>query len=225
MDLNIGNAQGKPVTQRGILTVFLDNLLFPIRAFLLPESSKWGLTSLRDERMLMVKGHTQGYTLDMGCGPNNIFINYYCVGNGIGLDVFPYKGVDNIVKDMTNLPFPNETFDSITLIAAISHIPQNKRVTEFNEIKRILKNDGQVVFTEGEPVTQWMTHKWVWLSDTIFGTHWDVDTERGMEEGESYCVPVAEIRALLQQTGFSLKQKTAFQWGLNNVYVAVKKST
>jgi hypothetical protein len=77
--------------------------------------------------------------------------------------------------------------------------------------------------TEGEPITQYMHHKWVWFLDRFFGTHIDVDTERGMEEDEEYCMPHREILELFKISGLHLVARERFQWGLNNVFVAEKK--
>ena len=213
----------EPVTERRGLRAVVDTLTVPFRAVLLPGDSRWGMTSLRDERMLMVKRYTGGGgVLDVGCGPGNVFIRSFCAKNGIGIDVFPYEGVEHIVEDMTKLPFLNKTFDTVTLIAVLSHIPEAKRLPEFKEFHRVLKDDGRLVFTEGEPITQWLIHKWIWLYDRVFSTNWDVDRERGMEEGESYCVPEREIVRLISEASFCLERKVYFQWHLNKVFVCKK---
>lgn len=172
--------------------------------------------------MLMVKRYTRGYVLDVGCGRSNIFIQSYCDNNGIGIDVHPYEGVDCVVGDMTRIPWPDKTFDTVTLVAVLSHIPESKRISEFKEFHRLLKDDGHLVFTEGEPITQWLYHKWIWLYDRVFGTHWDLDNQRGMEEGESYCVTEREIIRLIDEANFCLERKVYFQWHLNKVFVCRK---
>jgi SAM-dependent methyltransferase len=195
---------------------------FPYRAFFLPEESKWGLLSLRDERMKMVAAHCKGKVLDIGCGPGNYFINHFIGAvNGLGIDVYPYEGVECIVEDMSDLPFEDNSYDTITLIAVGGHIPKSKRVAEFKEFARILKPGGKLIMTEGEPITQWINHKWYSVFYIIQGKK-DMDSERGMDDEEEYCMPYAEIIQYLNTSPLRLTRRVRFQWGLNNIYIAEK---
>ncbi|MDD5145061.1 MAG: class I SAM-dependent methyltransferase [Candidatus Pacebacteria bacterium] len=195
----------------------INNLAFPLRAVFMGDKGKLGLISLREERMRFVARFCKGRTLDVGCGPDNLFIkNFIGEKNGIGIDVFPYKGVENIVKDMTKIPFKNNFFDTITLIAAVSHIPRSKRIDEFAEFSRLLRPGGKLVLTEGEPFTQILIHKWEELRKT------GLDYERGMEEGEEYCVPRKELLGYLNTPPLRFVKRVSFMWGLNNVYIAQK---
>jgi hypothetical protein len=49
-----------------------------------------------------------------------------------------------------------------------------------------------------------------------------MDSERGMEEDEQYCMPRKEIFAYLNTPPLRLVRHERFQWRLNNVYVAEK---
>ena len=112
----------------------LNFVLFPFRALFLPEESKWGLLSLRDERMKAVASYCTGKVLDVGCGPGNYFINHFIgTSNGLGIDVYPYDGIEHVVDDMSFLPFGDSYYDSVTLIAVGGHIPKSKRLAEFKE--------------------------------------------------------------------------------------------
>lgn len=177
---------------------------------------------MEEERMSRVAKYCVGRVLDVGCGPQNKFIrNVY--PNGIGIDFFPYEGVDFVHDDPTNLPFDDGSFDTLTLIAVGGHIPQNLREKEYKELARVLRPGGRLIMTEGEPITQYLHHKWVFLYDKIFGTNVDVDTERGMEEDEQYCMPHKEILRLFAESGLSFIKREKFQWGLNNVFISEKK--
>jgi ubiquinone/menaquinone biosynthesis C-methylase UbiE len=206
--------------ERKKLQKIIDSLLFPVRALFVAEDSYMGLTSLRDERMEVVALETTGHTLDIGCGRNNMFISNY-VHSGVGIDVFGYEGVDNIVEDMTKLPFENETFDTVTLIAVGGHIPEEVRVEEFKEIARVLKIGGKIVLTEGEPITQTISHIYREFAYKLIGKV-DMDSERGMEHDEQYCMPYDELMGYLNTSPLQFQSQKKFMWGLNNIYIAEK---
>ncbi len=206
--------------QRTKFQKVIDTVFFPIRALFIPEESYLGLTSLRDERMEEVAKEISGYTLDIGCGRNNLFIKNF-IQNGIGIDVYEYEGVDNVVKDMTKLPFDDETFDSVTLIAVGGHIPKKDRVAEFKEIARVLKYGGKLVLTEGEPITQTIGHIYREFSYKLMGKV-DMDNERGMEHDEEFCMPYDELIGYLNTPPLKFIKRRKFMWGLNNIYIAKK---
>jgi SAM-dependent methyltransferase len=202
---------------------FVNAMVFPYRCLFKFQGFGGFLLSMEEERMMRVAKYCRGRALDIGCGPHNRFIrNVY--PEGIGVDFFPYEGVEMVLRDPTRLPFEDASFDTITLVAVGGHIPKHLRQREFKEFARILKPCGRLVMTEGEPVTQYLHHQWVYLYDKIFGTKVDVDTERGMEEDEEYCMPHQEIVALISGSGLKFLKRDRFQWGLNNVFVAEKPS-
>lgn len=209
---------------RSPITRLIDDLAFPVRALFMGPRGYLGLTSTRDERMWQVARFARGRVLDVGCGPGNLFIrNYIGEKNGVGVDFFAYEGVENVIGDPTHLPFPDESFDTVTLIAVGGHIPQHLRVAEFREFARLLKPGGRLVMTEGEPVTQWLTHQWQHVYFGLRGKV-DMDHERGMEEDEQFCMPKQELLGYLNTPPLKHVGTRRFQWGLNHVYVAEKLS-
>ena len=132
-----------------------------------------------------------------------------------GIDVFPFDGVENVFEDISNLPFEDYSFNTVTLIAAGGHIPKSKRVNEFREIIRLLRPEGLLLMTEGEPLTQYLSHKW---SDFYYRMQgWqDMYSERGMVEDEEYCMPRKELLTYLYMAPLKLTKKLRFMWGLNN---------
>ena len=84
---------------RSLLQKSLDFLFFPIRALFFRIKGKFGLSSLRDERMFLVASFCKGRVLDVGCGPGNKFINDFIGScNGLGVDVFGYGALCVIGK-------------------------------------------------------------------------------------------------------------------------------
>jgi SAM-dependent methyltransferase len=204
------------------LQAFADNFFFPIRALFIPEENRFGLTSLREERMELVAKYSTGRVLDIGCGKDNLFIrNWIAHPDSVGIDVYSYDGVEQVHQDMTKLPYPDGSFDTVTLIAVGGHIPQNVRVAEFAEITRVLKPGGTLLMTEGEPVTQTVGHLWRHFSYALIGKK-DMDSERGMEEDEQYCMPYEEILGYLNTSPLKFERQIKFMWGLNNIYIAKK---
>lgn len=205
----------------------LDFLTFPFRAVTMFEEDKGELSSLASERFGYVRREVKGYCLDIGCGRNNRFIMEYLNGNGKGIDVYPYEGLsdENIVKDITHFPFDEDTFDSVTFIASINHVPEPDRNRELAEAYRCLKDGGNIIVTMGNPLAEILAHKAVAVYDKIFGTNYDMDTERGMGEEEAYYLTNSEIIGRLNNAHFSDIEKKYFwtQWGLNHLFVAWKR--
>ena len=216
-----------PVQQkikRSAFRIFLDSIFLPYRALFQTTEGKFGLSPIRDERMRVVASFCQGRVLDVGCGPGNLFIREF-IGeeNGVGIDIYPYEGVGSIVEDMTNIPFEDGSFDTVTLIAVGGHIPKRKRVAEFEEFARVLQPGGRLIMTEGEPITQYLRHKWLHFYLGLQNKE-DMDTERGMEEDEEYCMPRREILQYLNTPPLQFMKRKRFMWGLNNVYIAKKQT-
>lgn len=205
----------------------IDFATFPLRAFTIFHEDRWGLSSLASERFDYVAAEVRGHCLDVGCGYGNRFITEYLGGNGVGIDVFPYAGLskEQIVEDLTHLPFPDASFDSVTFIANLNHAPEPQRDAELAEAFRVLRRGGNIIVTMGAPFIEVIVHKVVWLYDRFLGTKVDMDSERGMEEGEDYFLTKAEIRERLARAGFReiLRKPFWTQWGLNRLYIGWKK--
>ena len=203
-----------------------DFIFFPLRAITLHDRDRWGLTSLASERFDYVAREITGYCLDVGCGKNNRFINEYCGGHGKGIDVYPYEGLldENIISDMSQFPFGDASFDSITFIANLNHIPRSLRDIELKEAFRCLRPSGNIIVTMGNPLAEILVHKVVHWHDKFFGTNYDMDAERGMDEEEEYYLTDSEIIKRLSLAGFNNISKKYFltQWGLNHLFVAWK---
>ncbi len=215
-----------PPINRSNSQQILDFLTFPVRAVTLFETDKWGLSSLATERFDFVNRFVHGYCLDVGCGRNNRFIKEFRKGYGKGIDVFPYEGLlpENLVEDISAFPFASATFDTVTFIANINHIPKSLRDVELAEAYRCMKGGGRILVTMGHPLAEIMVHKVVWAYDRLFGTNHDMDAERGMHEEEEYYLTDEEIVNRLKEAGFSGIQKKYFltQWGLNHLFVGFK---
>jgi len=203
-----------------------DFLTFPLRALILFHDDRWGLSSLASERFDYVASEVQGYCLDIGCGYSNRFVREYLGGHGVGIDVYPYAGLteENLVPDLTHLPFADHSFDTVTFIANLNHAPESQRDAELAEAFRVLRPGGRIIVTMGLPWVEILVHKLVWFYDRFLGINVDMDSERGMQEGESYFLTEDEICLRLTRAGFQHIVRKPFwtQWGLNRMYLARK---
>lgn len=211
---------------RSNIQKFKDFIFFPLRAITLHDRDKWGLTSLSSERFDYVALEVTGYCLDVGCGKGNRFIVEYCGGRGKGIDVYPYEGLldENIVSDMSRLPFRDASFNSVTFIANLNHVPRSLRDVELKEAFRCLRPGGNIIVTMGNPLAEVLVHKVVHWHDKFFGTNYDMDAERGMGEEEEVYLMNSEITRRLSLVGFRNITKKYFftQWCLNHLFVAWK---
>jgi ubiquinone/menaquinone biosynthesis C-methylase UbiE len=212
--------------RRNLRQKLLDFFTFPVRALVLHCDDKWGLSSLRTERFDFVAREVEGACLDVGCGYNNRFIKEFVGGNGTGIDIYKYEGLSDadIVEDMAHLPFDDKTFDTVTFIANINHVPKSQRDAELAESYRCLKRGGKIIVTMGNPIAEILVHQIVRLSDQLCGAKADIDSERGMKEGEAYYLTDKEIIERLRRAGFHNIRKSYFwtQWFLNHMFVGYK---
>jgi SAM-dependent methyltransferase len=162
---------------------------------------------LARRRVKAVLPHVHGRLLDLGCGSNRLVRHY---SNGVGVDVHPWPGADLVVDDTAALQWDSHSFDTITILAALNHIPN--RAAVLDECRRVLRPGGRVVVTMLTPRTSLV---WHWLRGS-----WDADQrERGMRAGEVYGFTSRELVALFERSGFALLARQRFMLGVNCLYI------
>lgn len=223
---NLLTVQKPSLHRRTDIQKLKDFLTFPLRAVTLFDVDKWGLTALSSERFDYVAREVVGYCLDVGCGKKNRFVQQFLNGAGKGIDVFPYEGLtaEHLVQDIAHFPFPDCSFDSVTFIANLNHVPKSKRDTELAEAYRCLKPGGNLVITMGNPLAELLVHRVVYWYDRVLETNFDMDTERGMGAEEEYYLRNSEIVERIERAGFKNIERKYFwtQWGLNHLFVGWK---
>ena len=168
---------------------------------------------LKAARLSVVNNYIEGRLLDIGCGDNTLVKKYH--PDGIGVDVFNYYGkVDLVVKSSAELPLQSESFDTITIVAALNHIPNYKATLA--EALRLLKPGGKIIITMPIGFAQKLWHR-------ITHNYDDDQLFRGINEAEErYYIPITEIIAALQEIGYKLEKRERFVFGLNNLIIAMK---
>lgn len=110
-----------------------------------------------------LKLYTNEYLLDLGCGNGRHTVLFSDkVGHAIGVDfslnllriannkrnILHINNISYLMADISSLPFKNEIFSNIILLATLHHIPNRvNRLSSLNEMKRILKISGTCLIT------------------------------------------------------------------------------
>lgn len=162
-------------------------------------------------RVRTILPYVKGRLLDIGCGTNRLVPLY---NNGIGVDVYQWGTVDLVVENTADLPFGDESFDTVTIIAAINHIPNRQEV--LREVRRVLRVGGQIIITAAPQTISRIWH--------FVRRPWDVDQqERGMVRGEVFGFTRKEVRTLLSEAGFNVIIEKPFMFNINCLTVAKKE--
>jgi SAM-dependent methyltransferase len=195
-------------SSKTILQVVWDFIGSPFRLLFFDQAwlPTFGWTTLEDERFAMVWPHLSGRLLDVGAGLNTLVKRY---GNGVGVDVFEWGGGALLVEDTSKLPFDDASFDTVTFLACLNHIPY--RDAAVREARRVIKPDGRLVLTMINPIIGDVGHKIWWYSE---------DKHRGgMLPGETGGLWPSHVIAICEQAGFVLKLHRRFVYGMNHLFV------
>jgi SAM-dependent methyltransferase len=206
---------GKSVTQtpRSSLVksgwqILWDAIGIPFRLVLLDQAwlPRFGWTTLEEERIRQVLPWIHGRLLDVGAGPNHLVHRY---GSGCGVDVHDWGGGSLPVADSASLPFKAHSFDTVTFLACLNHIPN--RMDALVEAKRVIKPGGRLIITMIDPILGGIGHAIWWFSE---------DKKRGgMVAGEVGGLWNATLIHLAGKAGFELETHRRFVYGMNNILV------
>jgi ubiquinone/menaquinone biosynthesis C-methylase UbiE len=108
---------------------------------------------------LISPAHRKGSILDIGCGAYPFFLLNTEFSNKYGLDKVMAEISNNLiygrdvnlinydVEKENTLPFSDEYFDVVTMLAVFEHIEPERLPQMIGEIHRILKRDGMSIMT------------------------------------------------------------------------------
>ncbi|MEW6607666.1 MAG: methyltransferase domain-containing protein [bacterium] len=162
-------------------------------------------------RIKAVLPFVRGRLLDIGCGYNNLVKRYK--GEGVGVDIFDWGERPNYVVERTDcLPFEDETFDTITFLACLNHIPY--RVSVLKEARRILKKDGRIIITMIAPLIGKIAHL-IEIKDELM---------RGeIHQNEKHGLSLQDIKAIFKEANLIIEKTKSFEFGLNKIYLLKKQ--
>lgn len=106
--------------------------------------------------------------LDVGCGHSAAFLNAVApqIQQGIGVDfkveAATAKNVQTLqLKLFDELPFADDSFDVVTLLAVLEHLENEQRILA--EIYRVLRPNGKVVLTVpsvwSQPILEFLSYQ------------------------------------------------------------------
>jgi ubiquinone/menaquinone biosynthesis C-methylase UbiE len=158
-----------------------------------------------------------GSILEVGFGSGLTFLNLNSMYQTIhGLDltcnvdevrqVFTARSIHPILQngDVLKMPYEDNQFDTVLLISILEHLKPHELAQAFNEIRRVLKSGGQVVY--GVPVERpLMVFLFRLLGYNIREHHFSTEIEVAQAAEKSF-------------EKVSVKPMKAFPYFLGNVY-------
>lgn len=207
--------------KKPLIQYIYDFIAAPLRMVILPDqvNERLHLTSLRAERIGKVLPELNGRVLDVGAGDNMLVRLYKSqkpsnpdVASSIGIDVEDWGGDCNIIETSSALPFSDESFDTVTFVACINHIPE--RDEALKEAFRVLRPGGRVIVTMIGEVIGKIGHAIWWYSE---------DKHRDIDERELMGMSQKFVRQLIMDAGFSDLHEVKFVYGLNVMTTGYKK--
>lgn len=155
---------------------------------------------LSEWRMRAVLPHVSGSLMDLACGDNRLARKY---GSGIGVDITNYMHVDVLCRDFSCLPFRDNEFDTVTILAALNYF--NNTGAVLTEVRRVLKTDGTLLVT--------------FLNQNI-SRIWHTVKEKHSTPRPAFSE--AELMSYLQDAHLRIAAKKTFMLGINTIYFIKK---
>jgi ubiquinone/menaquinone biosynthesis C-methylase UbiE len=149
--------------------------------------------------------------LDFGCGPGT-FVSLLPVDvSAVGVDIagaqigyaqehYGGPGKEFRKIDSERLPFPDESFDSISCIEVIEHLDSRTTATIFSEFLRIMKPGGKLIVTTPNYASMWPVMEKI------------INRFSGLSYEEQHISKFmrGDLDSLFKRTGFSTSAVTTF---------------
>ena len=165
-----------------------------------------------------IKKYENCNVLDIGCGWEAKFLISIekFIASGIGIDFkAPDMNNDKIttleVKLQRKLPFENESFDVVTMLAVLEHLDYPCEIIQ--EIERVLRPNGKLIITVpsiySKPVLEFLSYKL------------KIVNEEEIRDHKKY-YNKSSLRKLFLETGLEIESHKYFQLCMNNFCIARK---
>lgn len=113
-------------------------------------------------------------------------------------------------KIIDGIPFPENYFDIITMLAVYEHLGSNREIVA-SEIFRVLKPHGRVILTVPSKIV-----------DYILKILLKTKLADGMSLEEHKIFNASDVIKIFKKCGMKLKHWSKFQFGLNNLFIFEK---
>lgn len=165
--------------------------------------------------------HPQTEVIDFGCGHQALFLRSVqpTIARGIGIDYDATPGNPAANLEILNFhfktrfDFADDSFDHVTILAVLEHIPLDQVSILFREFHRILKDGGSVLLTTPTPASKRLLEFLAFRLKIISGPE--------IADHKHYWSR-ADIFALATRDGFVCETYRNFQFGLNSFAVLRK---
>ena len=176
---------------------------------------------LRQLRLRKIKPHVpkNSLILDIGCGTNATFLRAISphIKQGFGVDFkvkeFKFSNIQTKKLRLENyLPFSNESFQVVTMLAVLEHIEKEKEILQ--EIYRVLIPGGKLILTVpsvwSQPILEFLAYKLKIVSEAEIRDHKRYYNRKKLR------------KVLVKDTNFQDFHHQYFQLRMNN-FCTVKK--
>ncbi len=166
---------------------------------------------------LVLRLPSNARVLDLGCGAGvpstkRLAERFEVVGVDISeaqlrLARANVPGATFIHGDLAELEIEDETFDGITALYSISHVPRSEHGALFRKITHWLKPGGFFLASLGATDSPDWTGEW--LEVPMFFSSYDADTNRRLVEAAGLTLMIDEVVSMEEP-----EQEVAFLWAL-----------
>ena len=179
-------------------------------------------TFLRDWRIKVASEYIRSHDklLDIGCFDGHLFeaLKPKNIQPSIGLDPLIDNTKTRDEHQLISGSFPdaiskNTSFDCITMLAVLEHIPRKEQQTFNSAFFDVLNPSGRIIITVPSPFV-----------DQILWVLKKLNLVDGMSLDEHYGFKSKEVFTLFDTKKYQLIKHKKFQLGLNNLFVFEKKS-
>jgi 2-polyprenyl-3-methyl-5-hydroxy-6-metoxy-1,4-benzoquinol methylase len=154
--------------------------------------------------------------LDIGCADGAMFKLVRHIGSGIGID--PLLTAPEQLPNARVLPglfpdvlSPDDTFDAITMLAVLEHVPREAQRPLAMNCARFLRPGGRLIITVPSPAV-----------DKILDVLGALRLIHGMSLEQHYGFKPEETPSVFGSAGLTTTVQRRFQFGLNNLFVFTK---